>query len=116
MVDFREAVDLLSDAFVAAFQRGDWAGCGNVYAEDAFYLVGTARFSGPAAIAAHLAEVGGAGYRLDRLTTLEAEADGNTGYAVQVVEGSTGKGSVMLALRRDKAGVWKVCAEAVVGE
>ena len=46
------------------------------------------------------------------MTTLVAEADGDIGYTIGTVETNTGQGIVLLALKRDDSGPWKISAEA----
>jgi ketosteroid isomerase-like protein len=76
---------------------------------------GTEPVRGRAAITAAIAGYWDSGFVPLSITTLGAEADGNLGYAIETVEGSTGAGIALLVLKRDARGVWKVCAEAFIG-
>ena len=67
---------------------------------------------GRAAITAAIAGARNAGTVIEGITTLTAEADGNIGYTVGTVNTNTGRGIMLLALKRDESGSWKISAEA----
>jgi len=54
------------------------------------------------------------GFEVRKLTTVWEETSGDLGCAIQAVETNKGLVMVMVALKRDGAGTWKVRAEAVI--
>ena len=112
-MSFRDEVDRFSLRFLAAMERNDAAGaCADAYHEDAMLMAGPEPMRGRAAITAAIAGARKAGTVLKGITTLVAEADGNIGYTVATVDANTGQGIMLLALKRDGTGAWKISAEA----
>jgi ketosteroid isomerase-like protein len=91
--------------------------CAEAYTEDALILVSkVAPIRGKKEIAAAFAAAMEAGQEIFGLTTMTSEADEGIGYAIQTVHSNRGDGTVMLALRCDEDGLWRICVEAVIGE
>jgi ketosteroid isomerase-like protein len=112
-MSFRDEVDGLNARFMAALERNDAAGaCADAYHDDAMLMAGPEPLRGMTAITAAIAGARSAGTVIKGITTLTAEADGNIGYTVGTVDTNTGKGIMLLALKRDDAGAWKISAEA----
>ncbi|CAN5529759.1 hypothetical protein BH10PSE7_BH10PSE7_02710 [soil metagenome] len=106
----------LSTGFVAACGRGNPAECANFYTEDAIVLYpGGVITSGRAALEAAYQEFFGNGGGITALTTFKSEFNGSLGFAAQTVHSAGPDRTVMLALRREPDGQWRVCMQAVVG-
>ena len=114
---FRNEVDALNDRFLAASKRNDAAGaCADAYTDDAIFIAGPEPIRGRAAITAAIAESWRQGTVLKGMTTLTAEANENMGYAVGTVDSSAGQGIMLLVLKRDGGGSWKICAESYIAK
>lgn len=112
-MSFRGEIDRLNAHFMAALDRNDAAGaCADAYHDDAVLMAGPEPMRGRAAITAAIAGARKAGTVIKGITTLTAEADGNIGYTVATVDTNTGQGIMLLALKRDGTGPWKISAEA----
>lgn len=110
---FRNQLEAMSVAFVAAYKRRDARACSAAYAEDAVLLVhGSPPIRGRSEIAAAFQTGMDAGVEITGLTTLQAEADGRIGYALQTVHSNRADGTVLLTLRGDGLGNWLVSCEA----
>ena len=110
-----QEVAALEARFLAAYQRGDAAAAADVYTEDATYLTpGKTPVRGRPAIAAATAEDIASGLKITSLTPFHIEQAGDLAYVLENCSTSAGPATTMLVLRRDGAGAWRICAEAVV--
>ncbi len=114
-MSMQDQVDRLTTKYVTAFQQGDAQACSDCYTDDALYLAcGMAAVKGRQAIKALHEEIFESDFELIGLVTTKVESDGNLAYALQDLQAKQGNTSVMLVLRRDDAGSWRICAEAEV--
>jgi ketosteroid isomerase-like protein len=91
---FQEQLDILSNQFIAAYQRRDAISCSEAYTIDAEVISpGGKVTSGRDTIVAHFQSFLDSGYEIRGLTTVRSASDGNVGYATQIVHGSTGDGA-----------------------
>ena len=116
-MSFRNEVDALNDRFLAASKRNDAEGaCADAYTNDAVFIAGPEPIHGRAAITAAIAEAWRQGAVLRGMTTIAAEASETMGYAVGTVDSSAGQGIMLLVLKRDGGGPWKICAESYIAK
>lgn len=110
-----EEVAALEARFLAAYQRGDAVAAAEVYTEDATFLTpGKTPFRGRPAIVAATAEDIDSGLKITSLTPFHIEQAGDLAYVLETCDTNAGPATTMLVLRRDGAGAWRICAEAVV--
>ena len=110
-----EEVAALEARFLAAYQRGDATAAAEVYTEDATYLTpGKTPIRGRPAIATVTADDIASGLQITSLTPFHIEQAGGLAYVLEICSTSAGPATTMLVLRRDGAGAWRICAEAVV--
>ncbi len=103
----------LENRFLEAYRRGDAKACADCYTEDAVYLVpGMPPVHGRSAIEAATAKEIRSGFKITKMIALHAQASGDLGYALEILNSNVGEGGTLLALRRDERGVWRICAEA----
>jgi ketosteroid isomerase-like protein len=113
---FRAQLDALAEQFAADFRRGDAEACAQAYAEDAIRIEASMPPSkGRSAIASAIAVGMANGIEIFKFETMQAAADGATGYALMKVLTNLGDAFVMLGLKRGPDGRWLVTAEAIVG-
>ena len=112
---FREELDALSDDYVRDFVRRDASACASAYTEDAevYHSMGECD-RGRKAIEAAFSKAIADGLLVTKLTTVWASASGDLGCAIQTFDSTAGPGMVMLALKRNAEGAWKVCREVFV--
>ena len=114
-MSFRNQLDALSLKFVDDYKRRDPTACAEAYTEDASLLISdTSLIRGRIEIAAAIQAAMDTGQDVLELITVESDADGRFGYAIQTVRGSNGDETVLLALRREDDGFWLVLSEAIV--
>ncbi len=114
-MSFRKDLDALSDRYVNNFIRGDAAACASVYEADGEMHHSMQECDrGQAAIEVGILKLMGEGVTVTKLTTLWSDASGDLGCAIQTFESTAGPGMVMLALRRNADGDWKVTREVMV--
>jgi ketosteroid isomerase-like protein len=114
-MSFREELDAVSKRYVDDFIRGDAAACASAYAEDGeMHHSLHERDRGRAAIETGVSKLMANGVTVTKLTTIWADASGDLGCAIQTFDSTAGAGMVMLALKRDGGGAWKVIREVMV--
>jgi ketosteroid isomerase-like protein len=112
---FADEVAALEARFLEAYQRGDAAASVDVYTEDAVYVTpGKPPVRGRKAIEAVTTEDIVSGLKITSLNAFHTEKSGDLGYVLETCSTSADDVTTMLALRRDPAGGWRICAEAIV--
>ena len=110
-----DEVTALEARFLAAYRRGDADGAADVYTEDATYLTpGKPAIRGRSAIAAITAEDISSDLKIESLVPFQIEQADDLAYVLENCSTNMGPAVTMLVLRRDQAGAWRICAEAVV--
>jgi ketosteroid isomerase-like protein len=113
---FRNQLDTLTEKFTDDFRRGDAKACALAYAADAIRIEpGMPPSTGRSAIESVIALGMSNGIAISRFETMQAAADGSTGFALMKVVTNHGEAFVMLGLKRESDGRWLVAAEAIVG-
>jgi ketosteroid isomerase-like protein len=114
-MSFRDELETVSKRYVENFIRGDAAACASAYAEDGEKHHSLhKRDRGRAAIEAGFSKLMADGVTVTKLTTIWADASGDLGCAIQTFDSAAGARIVMLALKREDGGAWKVIREVMV--
>ena len=98
-----------------ALRQLDATACAACYAEDAVYIACNIQpIRGRAAIEAVHEEIMESGINLISLTTTEVEVTDKLAYALQELESDSLSTAILMVLKPDSEGQWKIQAEAEV--